>query len=143
MSDYTKPGGVIVGAVLVFIGSFLTWVTVDIGFAEFSSTGTETTDGKLTAIAAGVMVVAGLLLLARGVVRTAGMYVGLVAAVFAAVVLINDYLDVRERIANTPGDQASATVGIGVWVTGIGCLIALGVLGWAIREAVRTREVAA
>jgi hypothetical protein len=142
MADLAKPGGVIIGAILVFIGSFLTWVTVDVGFAEFSSTGTETTDGKLTAVAAGVMILAGLALLVRGVIRTTGLYVGLVAAVFAAVVLINDYMDVRERIANTPGDQASATVGIGVWVTGIGCLVALGVLAWAIRDALRNREVA-
>jgi hypothetical protein len=65
---------------LVLVGSFLTWVTVDVGFAEFSSTGTATTDGKLTAIAAGVMTLAGMALLARGAVRTAASYVGVVAS---------------------------------------------------------------
>lgn len=143
MSELTKTGGVAVGAVLVFVGSFLTWVTVDVGFAEFSSTGTETTDGKLTAIAAGVMFVAGIALLARGALRTAASSVGLLAAVFATVVLVNDYLDVRERIANTPGDQASATVGLGVWVTGIGCLIALLMFVWATRGALRSTKAAA
>jgi len=197
MTSLAKPGGVLVGATLVFIGSFLTWVTVDVGFATFSSTGTETTDGGLTVVAAVVMFVGGLMLLLRGRAQLAAALVGLVvagyvtivrvsehaglpgfqvwltvaaavvtvvaclvllfrgrgdvaasligvvAAGYAAVVLVNDYMDVRERIANTPGDQASATVGIGVWVVGIGCLISLGVYVWALRGAIRSEAAAA
>jgi hypothetical protein len=115
-----------VGGALVGIGSALTWVTVDLGFAEFSTTGLDTTDGKLTAAAALVIVTSGIVLaFTRGTMRAVASIVGLAATAFAAIVLINDYLDVRERIASTPADQATATVGIGVWVSSIGCLLAL------------------
>ncbi|MDJ0960526.1 MAG: hypothetical protein QNJ88_07690 [Acidimicrobiia bacterium] len=195
MGNLAKPLGVIVGAILVFRGSYLTWVSVDVGFATFSTTGTETTDGELTLAAARVMFVAGLALLLRGRAQLAVAFVGLVvaghaavvlvtdysdmpglqvwstavlvaavivgglvllarnrgeltaalvgfvAAGYAAIVLVNDYMDVRQRIAES-GDQASATVGLGVWLTGIGSLIALGMLIWAIWSAMRTDQEA-
>ena len=123
----------VLGGVLVVIGAGLTWVTVDIGFAVFSTTGLDTNDGKLTAAAALVMIAAGILLaVTRGTIRTVAGVAGLAATVFAAIVLINDYLDVRERIADTPADQATATVGIGVWVSSLGCLLALVAFAVAI-----------
>ena len=136
----------VLGGVLVGIGSALTWVTVDVGFAEFSTTGLDTNDGKLTAAAALVMVTAGILLaFARNTVRMVASITGLAATVFATIVLINDYLDVRERIASTPADQATATVGIGVWVSLIGCLLALLAFAAAIaiyrQSAKRERNV--
>ncbi len=204
MSDFAKPVGVIIGAILVFIGSFLTWITVNTRFRTVSFTGTETTDGELTAVAAGIVLVAGLALLVRGrvqivatvialvaaavatvvlvndfvstpgrqesaagaigvwlsavaagVVLVAGLtllvrgraqlaaaFVGLVAAGYATAVLANEYMDVRERIANTPSNQGSATVGLGVWVTGIGCLIAVAMSMWALRSALHSERAA-
>ena len=116
----------VVGGVIVAIGSALTWVTVDLGFTEFSSTGLDTNDGKLTAAAALVMIAAGVsLAFTRDAIRKVAGFAGLAATVFAAIVLINDYLDVRERIANTPADQATAAVGVGVWVSSLGCLLSL------------------
>ena len=125
----------VLGGVLVGIGSALTWVTVDVGFAEFSTTGLDTNDGKLTSAAALVMITAGILAaFTRNTMRKVASIAGLAATVLATIVLINDYLDVRERIATTPADQATATVGIGVWVSSIGCLLAL--LGFAVAIAI-------
>ena len=125
----------VLGGVLVGIGSALTWVTVDVGFAEFSTAGLDTNDGKLTAAAALVMITAGVLAaFTRNTMRKVASIAGLAATVLATIVLINDYLDVRERIATTPADQATATVGIGVWVSSIGCLLAL--LGFAVAIAI-------
>lgn len=125
-TERLMPLMAVLGGVLVLIGSALTWVTVDLGFATFSSTGLDTNDGKLTAAAALVMIAAGIAFaFTRGLVRTVSGFVGLAATVFASIVLINDYLDIRERIANTPADQAIATVGVGVWVSSIGCILAL------------------
>ena len=47
----------LVGGTLVIVGSFLTWVSVDVGFATFSATGFENIEGKLTAAAGAVLVV--------------------------------------------------------------------------------------
>ncbi len=131
----------VLGGVMVAIGSALTWVTVDVGFATFSSTGLDSNDGKLTAAAALVMIAAAILLAStRDTIRTVAGIAGLAATLFAAIVLINDYLDVRERIANTPADQATAAVGIGVWVSLIGCLLALVAFSRAIALDRRSPE---
>ncbi len=124
--EHLMPLMAVLGGVMLGIGSALTWVTVDVGFTEFSSTGLDTADGKLTAAAALVMIAAGIsLAFTRDTVRKLVGFAGLAATVFAAIVLINEYLDVRERIANTPADQATAAVGVGVWVSSIGCVLAL------------------
>lgn len=130
-----KPALAMVGGLLVLVGSFLTWVTVDLGFATFSSTGMETNDGKLTASAAVVILLAGVFLATRGLLGTIAGYVGMLASFFAAIVLANDYLDVRERIADAPAGQATAAIGIGVWLAGIGCLVAISAFVWAIATA--------
>jgi hypothetical protein len=117
-----------VSALLIIVGSFMTWVTVDIGFAQFSTSGMDTVDGKLTA-AAGVVV--GLAALALGIKGRTGswaIWVGLGAALFGTIVLLNEYLDVRQRIAEADPGSATAILELGLWITAAGALVALGAL---------------
>ncbi len=119
-----------VGAVVLIIGSFMTWISVDLGFTSFSATGTENIEGKLT-VGAGVaiLLVAAAMLTGRVPARAAG-FAALAAAVFGALVLLLEYLDVRERIAESDPDVATAVVGGGVWTAAIGSALALAGAIW-------------
>ena len=117
------------GAGLLILGSFMTWISVDLGFASFSSTGTDNVEGKLTAAAGVAVVLVGATLTMGGAIGRLSGWVGLGVAVFGGIVLLLEYLDVRERIAETDPSQASATVGMGVWITGIGAIAALVAVG--------------
>ena len=136
MNKISKQLGAVAGGALLVIGSLMTWISVDLGVQAFSSTGTETTEGKLTLAAGVVLVILGLLL-ARGlIVGRAVNYLAAATAVFGAVVLLFEYLDVRDRVAEAEGTIATAAVGAGVWVAALGALLALGATAWtAIAES--------
>ena len=121
----------IIGAALLIIGSFMTWVSVDVGFAQFSSTGADTTEGKLTILAGAVLMLLVLTVARDGSLGRISRLSALVAAVFGGVVLLMEYLDVQERIAEA-GDQATATIGAGVWVTSVGAILGIAAAGWAL-----------
>jgi hypothetical protein len=130
MSRFIDRIGLGVGALLLIIGSFMTWVSVDLGFTSFSAAGTDNIEGKLTVAAGGVVLVIGAALLAgRMPVVPAGL-AALVATGFGAVVLLLEYLDVRERIAEAEGTPASAVVGAGVWTAAAGAIVALLSATW-------------
>ena len=132
MTSIPKRGVLLIGAALLIAGSYMTWISVDLGFTSFSSTGTETTEGKLTAIAGLVLVIVGLTLTRSGAVGRWSSLVGLAAAGFGGIVLLLEYLDVRERIAEADGSAAVATVGMGIWVTAAGALLAFAAATWAL-----------
>lgn len=138
MKEASKRVLMIVGATLLIIGSFMTWVSVDVGFAQFSSTGAETTEGKLTILAGAVLMLLVLTLARDGSLGRFSRLLALVAAVFGGVVLLMEYLDVQNRIAEA-GDTASATIGTGVWVTSVGAILALAAAGWALMARSRGR----
>ena len=129
MEAVWNRAALLAGAALLILGSFMTWISVDLGFASFSSTGTDNIEGKLTAAAGAALVVVGLTLTMGGMVGRLSGWVGLAVAGFGGIVLLLEYLDVRERIAETDPSQASATVGMGVWITGIGAIAALVAVG--------------
>ena len=129
MENVSTRAGVLAGGALLIIGSFMTWISVDVGFSTFSATGTADIEGKLTAAAGIVVLLVGAVLLTNTALHGMARYLGLAAAMFGAVVLLLEYLQVQERIAETDPAVATATVGLGVWVTGIGALVALGALG--------------
>ena len=133
----------LVSGILLVIGSFMTWVTVDIGFAQFSTVGTESVDGKVTAAAGAIIGLVALLVGLRGRLGMLVTALGLGAATVAAVVLANEYLDVRQRMAQTDASEATATIGLGVWITAVGALVAFGVLTAALMRARRHAAEAA
>ena len=126
---------VLMGAILLIAGSLMTWISVDVGFAEFSSTGTDNIEGKLTAGAGVVLVLVGLAFTRDDMTGRVAGYLALAAAAFGGIVLLLEYLDVRERIAETDPATATATVGLGVWVTAVGAIAAIGAVATSlIRE---------
>jgi len=140
MTKRATQGAAILGAILLIAGSLLTWISVDVGFASFSSAGTDNIEGKLTAVAGVVLLLAGLVVTRDDAVGLISRYVGLIAAVFGGIVLMLEYLDVRERIAETDPATATATVGMGVWVTAVGAIVGIGAIvvflvGWIRAEA--------
>ncbi|NND03497.1 MAG: hypothetical protein HKN91_11995 [Acidimicrobiia bacterium] len=134
MDDRAKHAATITGGALLVIGSLMTWISVDVGFQAFSSTGTETAEGKLTLAAGIVLIGVGALLLSGIAAHSAIAYAGAAAAVFGAVVLALEYMDVRARIADADGTGATATIGAGVWIAAVGVLLALAATGWTVLE---------
>lgn len=130
MNNISRQLGAVAGGALLVIGSLMTWISVDLGFRAFSSTGTETTEGKMTLAAGVVLVVLGLLLVRGIVAGRAVNYLAAATAVFGAVVLLFEYLDVRARVAEADGTVATAAVGVGVWIAALGALLALGATVW-------------
>lgn len=128
------------GAALLVAGSFMTWISVDLGFAAFSSAGTDNIEGKLTAAAGVALLAVGATLKMSGIVGRLSVWLGLAAGLFGGIVLLLEYLDVRKLIAETDPSQATATVGIGVWVTGLGALAAIVAVAHLV--AVRLRGAA-
>jgi len=132
MNDMAKHVATIAGGVLLVIGSLMTWISVDLGFQAFSSTGTETAEGKMTLAAGIVLIGVGALLVSRIWTHSSIAFVGAAAALFGAVVLVLEYMDVLDRIAAADGTGATATVGAGVWIAAIGALLALGATAWSV-----------
>ncbi len=134
MTNLSERSLVLGGAVLLIVGSFMTWISVDVGFAQFSATGTENIEGKLTAGSGIVLILVALTLVGHGRLRAISGYLGIAAAIFGAGVLLLEYLEVQQRIAETDPARATATVGLGVWVTALGAVAALAAAIWAVRS---------
>lgn len=132
MTNLSERALVLIGAALLIVGSFMTWISVDLGFASFSSTGTENIEGKLTVGAGVVLLLVALTLTGAGTLRTVSGFLGIAAALFGSIVLLLEYLDVRERIAEADPATATATIGLGVWVTAIGAAAALASTTWSL-----------
>ena len=131
MGSRLRHAGAIGGGLLLVVGSLMTWISVDLGFQAFSAAGTETTEGKLTLGAGIVLILIGLVQLARSLAPRAFGLLALATATFGFVVLVLEYLDVLDRIREADGTPATATVGLGVWVAALGALLALGSAAWA------------
>lgn len=132
MSDLSKQAMAVAGGLLLAIGSIMTWISVDLGFQSFSTVGTATIEGKLTLTAGLILIAAGALAI-RGVgPLTALNWLLGAAAVFGAVVLIAEYVDVQNRIAAADGSGASATIGGGVWIAALGAALAVGATAWLL-----------
>jgi len=108
----------LVGAVMVVLGSFLDWATVDSAFGSLGVGGMEG-DGKLTLVAG--LVAGVLLLLVRG---RAGGIVGAVLLAIAALIGFVDYGNVQEMVDAVESEFARASVGVGLYL-----VIAGGILG--------------
>lgn len=114
---------VAIGGVLVVVGSVLPWVTATGAFGiSVSRSGVEGGDGLLT-IALGI----GIGLLGLTMVRGRNLERWRVAFIASAVTLaliVLDYFVIQDRIDDLSDDSIFASVGLGVWIVGIGALIA-------------------
>ncbi|NQV05628.1 hypothetical protein HQ535_03685 [bacterium] len=115
------------GALLVILGSFLTWVSIDIGGQTISSSGTgEGGDGTLTLILAIAAVALAVFLLGKGTARK------IAVAIAAALILLIAIIDVQDIMSG--GDLGiDASVGIGLWLVVVGGVVALA--GAFIKDA--------
>jgi hypothetical protein len=120
-----------VGAMLLVVGALLPWAEASSQSASFSRTGIDG-NGAATLVAA-VAVVLFCLVVPRPKVA-AGLVIAV--AVLAGAVGVHDALDISHKadrlVAALP--KVSAGVGIGVWVTIAGAVIALagGILAFAV-----------
>jgi hypothetical protein len=125
---------VALGAVLLVVGALLPWAEASSASASFSRTGIDG-NGAATLVAA-VAVVLFCLVVPRPKVAAA-LVIGV--AVLAGAVGVHDALDISHKadrlVAALP--KVSAGVGIGVWITIVGAVIALagGILAFV--EATR------
>jgi hypothetical protein len=110
------------GAIVVIIGAFLPWASIDIGFDSVSKNGTDG-DGVIT-IVFGIAAVV-LLIIRWNKVRARGLTIGaLVLSALTAVIAVIDMVDVKSRFSDSPF-AISASIGIGLWLTLIGALVAV------------------
>jgi hypothetical protein len=133
--------GVIVGGLLMVIGSFLPWITARAAFVgTLNRSGVEGGDGVITLI---LGIVTGLIGIARFTRRELPPWVQrspIVTALAGGLVVGLDWKDVSDRISDVEtGGFASANVGAGLWTIAIGCVIAF-VAGFQIRAETTTRS---
>jgi hypothetical protein len=115
----------VVGGLLLALGSILPWATATTGFgATFSRSGIEGGDGLITIVLGiGIALFASTMLRGDNLERWGITFVG---AVVALVLLVIDYVSISDNIKANASDAVVASVGIGVWVAGIGALMAAG-----------------
>jgi hypothetical protein len=107
------------GAIVLFLGSFLPWASVDLGFGSVSKNGTSG-DGVFTLIGAVVIALLVFPAVKQPVARGRAVAACVVAAL-ALLVCIVDIVDVN-RIADEVG--AEIDVGFGLWLCAIGAAAA-------------------
>jgi hypothetical protein len=109
-----------VAAGAIVIGAFLPWATVTVLFATISKDGIDG-DGTITAVLG--LVIAGLFLANT---RAAYVLAMILSAVVLAVFAV-DYVDVQELVEEAEDTEAAmASVGIGLYLTGLAALVTLG-----------------
>lgn len=116
----------ILGGAVVVVASFLTWVSVELsGQGLIRASGIDQVEGRLTLAAGVVVIAAAVVLLLGGRIGRVMLVVGVAAAMFTAVVMLLELVDVQHRIADGIASGTDVSFGPGLWVTGVGAIIAL------------------
>ncbi len=110
---------IVIGGAIVVLSAFLPWVSASALFASISKVGVEG-DGVFTAAAGVVVILAGL----AGISTSWAWVVALVAALAAGGIGVMDLQDVQARIAGLESEAFVAQVGLGLWGTVAGALVA-------------------
>ncbi|HDH02620.1 MAG TPA: hypothetical protein ENH15_00055 [Actinobacteria bacterium] len=120
------------GGVMVVAATFLAWITVEVGAsgvlrsdALASARGIEQTEGKVALIAGMTIVIAAVALIRTDRFVQWAPLVGSAAAILAAVVMFIALVDIQAKLAAAILVGSEVSIGIGVWLTGIGALVAL------------------
>ena len=117
------------GALLIFIGAFLPWATVDTALGSLSVSGTDS-DGIITLVIALAVggALAGASLADNRALLYGGACLGALAVVIVGIVNMVDVADIIEL--NRPG-LFEASIGSGLWLTVLGGLVSVGAAGMA------------
>lgn len=108
---------VVIGAIVVVLGSFLSWASVSAGGQSVSFSGTgEGGDGVLTLILALATGAAAIFLMGRGRARMISIVVGAALILLIAIINISDVSSVGDQF----GGLADVSIGIGLWLVLIG-----------------------
>jgi len=127
------------GGVTVVVATFLAWVTVVVGpsgplgaDALASARGIEQTEGKITLVAGVTIVIAAVALKREDRFADWAPLVGSAAAILAAVVMFLALVDLQAKLAAAVLVGSEVSIGIGVWMTGVGAVVALIGFGRAV-----------
>src|ERR1035437_7971732 len=119
--------GLLAGGLAIIVGSLLPWATATAPFAgTVSRSGTDGGGDGIITIALGLVIcLAGVSAVQRvrsGIASLAG-----VLAVVAGVLVVYEYSDASSRVQNVSAasDLVVASVGAGIWVMGLGAVVAL------------------
>lgn len=117
---------IVVGAVVMGLGSFMPWVILDAPISTITRNGTDSRDGKIIAGAALVIVI--LAMSERVAIRC---WLGaVVAAIAGLLVAYNAY-----HITTTHPMGIHASVGMGLWVSAVGVVLSLSCAWESRRDA--------
>ena len=131
-SRRNQAWGAIAGGALMFVGSFLPWVTVTTIFGTLSRSGVDGNgDGIISAglgIAAALIGVALLKRVSRplSLALTSPLSLALTGvAIVGGLLVYLDVTNIQRRLGDLGTDAALASVGIGLWVVGAGAALSL------------------
>jgi hypothetical protein len=117
----------LIAAALVAAGSFLPWITATAAFVgTITRSGLDGGgDGVVTLVAAVVIAIGGLLLATRPGSPSLGRLATFAGGVLAGLILAADYSNISERVRSISSDVATASVGAGLYVIGLGAVLAV------------------
>ena len=135
------------GGGVVVLAAFLGWVSVEVGpsgllrsDALASASGFDQTEGKITLVAGLVIVATAVALTRHGRLSHWAPLIGVAAAIVAAVLMFVTLADLQQKAAAAVVAGTSVSIGIGVWLTGLGAVLALVGLGRSVGDLVGRRE---
>jgi len=130
-SRRNKAWGAIAGGALMFVGSFLPWVTVTTIFGTLSRSGVDG-NGIISAGLGIAAVLIGVALLKRvsrppSLALTSPLSLALTGvAIVGGLLVYLDVTNIQRRLGDLGTDAAAlASVGIGLWVVGAGAALSL------------------
>ena len=126
-----------VAAFLVFIGSFLPWITLNVPFGgNFSRSGIDHGDGIVTLILAilGFVALGAFFIANQKYIKPASILLVLCGLVCMAVA-IYDMVEIYREILSDPDGGEFASYGAGLYMVAIGSLGLIGISGWVMYSA--------
>jgi len=119
---------------MVVIAAFLAWVSVDVdpnavarSNPSASAPGVDRAEGRV-ALAAGALIV-GAALGARGGAKAWALLLGVAASLTAAMSMFVALVDIQATAGAALGTGVAVSIGVGVWMTGVGAVMALAGFG--------------
>ncbi len=131
------------GGAVVVLAAFLVWVSVEVGPNGLlrsdglaTAPGFDQTEGKITLVAGLVIVAAAMALTRGGRISHWAPAIGVAAAIVAAVFMFVTLADLQQKAAAAVVAGSSVSIGIGVWLTGLGAVVALVGFGRSVGDLV-------
>ncbi len=123
-SRRNQAWGAIAGGALMFVGSFLPWVSVTTIFGTLSRSGVDGNGDGIISAGLGIAAAAIGVALFKRVSRPLSLALISVAILGAGLVYL-DVTNIQRSLGDLGTDAALASVGIGLWVVGAGAALSL------------------